>query len=286
MPSVAEYMSPAPPFVEADESLWAADRMMRDFGLHQLPVVTKEGLCGVLTARDTRAMCAMVSSDESPTVGQAMSTDFYVVRPSTPLVHVLRTMASHDYLCALVVDDEAIKGILTNAQALEAVAQMLERDYAAAAAMGPRETRAVVLTEHSHVQMLLRRTRAAAHAVRLSVASDHAVEKLHDAARHLVLAIGAHLELEDRVLAPALARLPEYGQERAAQMVAEHRRQTQEADAVVRALGRRDQPVQALANRLDEIMSRFEADLAREERLLLSSDLLRDDDTVTALPVG
>jgi hypothetical protein len=223
MPSVAEYMSPAPPFVEAGESLWAAERIMRDFGLHQLPVVTNEGLCGVLTARDTRAMCRLIGSDDGLTVGQAMSADFYVVRPATPLVHVLRTMASHDYFCALVVEDEVIKGILTNAQALDSVAQILEREYAAGVAMAPSETRAVILTEHSHVQMLLRRTRAAAHAVQLSPAPDHSVEKLHDSARHLVLAIGAHIQLEDRVLAPALARLPGYGHERAAEMVAEHR---------------------------------------------------------------
>ena len=69
-------------------------------------------------------------------------------------------------------------------------------------------------------------------------------------------------------------------------MVAEHRRQTSEADALVRALGRRDQPAKALAKRIEEIMSRFEADLARGERLLLSDDVLRDDGTVTTLPVG
>jgi CBS domain-containing protein len=270
--SVAEYMSPAPPFVEADEPLWNAERIMRSFGLNQLPVVAKGELCGVLTARDTRAKVSTKGSDRSLTVSEAMSTDFYVVRPSTPLVHVLRTMASHDYLCTLVVDDERIQGILTSAHALEAAAQLLDRDRTASATLDSDEIRAVLLAEHAHVRMLLRRTHAAASVVRFSSGSDHSLEKLHDAARHLVRGIEAHLRLEEHLLAPALAVRPHDGASFVARMVAGHRRQLQEVDALVKALGQREQRVEALPERLDEIVSRFESDLAREEGLLLALD--------------
>jgi CBS-domain-containing membrane protein len=269
VPNVAQYMSPAPPFVEADEPLWSAERIMRSFGLHQLPVVAKGELCGVLTARDTRAKVSAKGTDRTMTVAEAMSTDFYVVRPSTPLIHVLRTMASHDYLCALVVDDDSIQGILTSAQALEAAVQVLEREATASATMDGDEIRAVLLAEHAHVRMLLRRTQAAASVVRFSTPSDHSLEKLHDAARHLVLGIRAHLQLENRVLAPALALRAHDGAALVARMVTEHRRQLQEVEALVRALGQRDQPVDTLPQRLDEIVTRFEADLTRDEGLLL-----------------
>jgi hypothetical protein len=64
-------------------------------------------------------------------------------------------------------------------------------------------------------------------------------------------------------------------------MVTEHRRQLQDVDALVRALGQRDQPVEALPQQLDEIAARFEAEFVFEEGLLLG---LRHDPR--ALPMN
>ena len=48
---------------------------MRSFALSRLPAVSKGELCGVLTARDTRAKVCANGSDRTLTVVDAMSTD-------------------------------------------------------------------------------------------------------------------------------------------------------------------------------------------------------------------
>ena len=51
--------------------------------LSRLPAVSKGELCGVLTARDTRAKVSANGSDCTLTVVDGMSTEFYVVRLTT-----------------------------------------------------------------------------------------------------------------------------------------------------------------------------------------------------------
>lgn len=261
---------------------------MGELGARQLAVRSQGRLCGVLTERDVRLADAALIAEEGLTVRAVMSTDFYPVAPLAPLAHVVKSMALHDYQCAVVVEEGRVRGVFTTAHAMRALSELLEQQAPVREGLGPGEIREVILTEHIHVESLLERTREAAELVRESSVPKRHVSALRDAAAHLLLAMGALLELETRALAPALRDLPGYGQERALQLAQEHRRQMDETEAMVDALAQADpsQPPSVLAERLEVLTRDLRALLESEQELFLNQELLRDDGIVTDFTAG
>jgi len=294
---IADYMREASCSIEAHEPLRSAERLMEEQHVRELPVCQNGRCCGVIRQADLRLAARNRDYDAEArprarerrteaTVGEAMSDEFYPVMPTAPLAHVVRTMAAHGYHYAVVIERDEVKGIFTTTQALGALSELLEQQPDTRDGIGPGDIRAVILTEHSHVRSLLERARAAASAVREPAAEESEVYRLRHAMERLLSAMSAHVDLEDRALAPALTALPGYGKERAEQLVLEHRRQTSETRDIVQALAAPDQAGPVLASKLQDLIDRLETGLSDEEALLLNLDLLRNDGIVTECNAG
>jgi acetoin utilization protein AcuB len=280
---VVDYMTVSAETLEMEQPLAEASVRMRELGVLHLPVLDHGHLRGVLWRRDLALVESLPQSSAALSVGDVMGVDLYPVTASAPLGHVARTLAEHDYPCAVVMEHGSVRGTLTAAQALRALAGLSEQGEVAES-MGPSEVRAVILTEHAHVTTLIERTRLAARRAQHGTDALREARSLRDAARHLLTAMCAHLDLEDRILAPALAELPGFGKQRAEQLIDEHRHQTIQTDSALLALENPDPA--ALAQTLERVMTKLETELAREEELLLNLDLLRDDGIVTECDAG
>jgi hypothetical protein len=84
----------------------------------------------------------------------------------------------------------------------------------------------------------------------------------------------AHLDLEDAVLVPALREVDAWGGVRADSLLQHHQAQRQELRVL---LDPENTDVARLSRRLSLIIAELRADMAHEERDILSLNLLRDD---------
>lgn len=280
--TVADYMTVAPYSIGLDQSLRTARLRMRDHRIRHLPVLEGGVLHGVVSERDIAMVEALGEVDiDNLTVEEAMSGEPYTVASSAPLARVARAMAAHKYGCAVVIERERVKGILTTTDALRALADLLEESGAAREPMAPSQARAVILAEHVHIRALLDRVDLAAKRILSGGAfEDSVVTTLRVFAQHLVTALSAHIELENRVLVPALAEEPGYGRVRSERLLGEHRAQQGEIERFARSLEHDDEPPAALATSVRELVSTLRQDMDIEESTLLGTDILRDDDIV------
>jgi acetoin utilization protein AcuB len=276
--TVADYMTMAPFSIGLDQPLRAAEQRMREYGIRHMPVLEGGVLFGVLTARDIATVQAIDANLDELTVEEAMTPEPYTVSASTPLSRVARAMAEHKYGCAVVMERERVKGILTTTDALRALSEVLEDRGAAYESMPPSQARAVILAEHVHVRALLDRAEAAAKSVLAQRGVElPAVHSLRDAARHLITALTAHFELENRVLVPVLSEVPGFGALRAERLLREHEEQTRQVRTISDALRDREASPVALAERVDGLVAALREDMRIEEATLLDANLLRDD---------
>ena len=134
-----------------------------------------------------------------------------------------------------------------------------------AGGMNPSQVREYV--GHQHIQLRILFVE-----VRRALAEDR---DPRPAILKLVYEVREHLDLEDRLLVPALRAIDRWGPQRASEVAAEHARQREELTALRERLrsSERSQAVEAAASLLAELT----ADMDAEERDLLSPELLRDD---------
>jgi acetoin utilization protein AcuB len=285
--TVADYMTVAPYSIGLDQSLRAAAERMREHGIRHMPVLEGGVLFGVLTERDIATVQAIDVNLEELTVEEAMTPEPYTVSASTPLSRVARAMAEHKYGCAVVMEKERVKGIFTTTDALQGLADVLEERGAAYESMPPSQARAVILAEHVHVRALLDRAETAARNI-LShrPVEPEAVQSLHQAARHLVTALAAHFELENRVLVPVLQEVPGFGAVRAERLLHEHTEQTRQLDTISDALRDPEASPVALAVRVEGFVTLLREDMLIEEATLLDASVLRDDDILEDCATG
>ena len=137
------------------------------------------------------------------------------------------------------------------------------------------EARERIFAQHETIRMLLRAAgtvadMAAGGARRVADLLPHYLESVR-------ATLEQHLGYEERLLLPILESDPPLGPERARRLRAEHRRQRAELAAL--ALERDQIAVRpgAVAQRLRALIDAFLADMADEERVLLTRDVLRDD---------
>jgi Hemerythrin HHE cation binding domain len=129
--------------------------------------------------------------------------------------------------------------------------------------MRPSEVRDLVGRQHVQLRILFVEVRGT-----LEDDPRRAIERL-------VREVWQHLDMEDRVLVPALRELDAWGPVRAAEIDAEHARQRAELNYLrdLARHGERELAVEGARTLLDELV----ADMDAEERDLLDPDLLRDD---------
>jgi len=101
----------------------------------------------------------------------------------------------------------------------------------------------------------------------LRAGEQGARDSLRSSAESLLEAFEQHLELEDRILAPALEETPGFGPERSREMVEHHERQQEMLRAAISEL--HDADADALADRITEVARDLREDMEREDRDLL-----------------
>ena len=141
--------------------------------------------------------------------------------------------------------------------------------------LSPSEVRARILSEHVFIRSraeqlleLIQRVRAGDRSAEQALIQEGCAF-LEDLIRHI--------EHENRVLVPALREIDAWGEVRADEVLAEHREQVAEARSLIEALADAFTRASVAADQLEDFLAILATDMASEERLLLSPDLLRDD---------
>jgi hypothetical protein len=271
-------MTVAPHSVGQDLSLSVALRRMQELKTRHLPVLEEGRLKGIISDRDVALAEAFGLNPEQVSVEEAMCSEPYTVSSHTPLSRVARAMAAHKYTCAVVTDSGELRGIFTTTDALRALSEVLEELGPEQESMAPSQVREVMHTEHVNIRQLLERAEDQAQQVMADQDyGDREVRALRDAARQLYTGLSAHIELEDRILAPALKQTDAWGDIRAAALMNEHAEQKRAVEGALIELDDLAQPARALAVHLHELVEHIRAELMNEEETLLNEELLRDD---------
>ena len=139
--------------------------------------------------------------------------------------------------------------------------------------MNPSDVRARVLAEHLWLSEKLTRLEATAAAVLAGDRGDPA--RLRERALNLCESLSFHLATEDEILIPLLRDLDAWGEVRVERVESDHQAQRAEV-AELRRRAEEDDPT-SLANAVLSFTHALRADMANEEQMSLSCDLLRDD---------
>lgn len=126
IPTIQKYMTMVPHTIGADQPLSKAEKMMAEYRVRHLPVLSGSKLVGVLSERDVRLVESFkdVNPDEV-TVEEAYTPEPYITSPTSSLADVCAEMAAHKYGCVLVCDNHKLVGIFTWVDALKAFDELL-----------------------------------------------------------------------------------------------------------------------------------------------------------------
>jgi CBS domain-containing protein len=121
-------MSRAPRHVPAGVSVAQVAGLMRSEGIRHVLVMEGDQLIGVVSDRDVRGLRVTEERTLSPSspVATVMSEPPIVVDPETPLTAAARAMLEHKIGAVVVLDGGRPVGILTRADALEALLNAVE----------------------------------------------------------------------------------------------------------------------------------------------------------------
>ncbi len=128
MPRIGSVMTPFPYYLDPDDFLDTARRLMAEHGIRHLPVMEKGRPAGVITDQDMRRAAAVGGPDAELRVGDLALSEACQVDISTPLDLVLSEMASRLLDSALVLKGGRLVGIFTATDACRAFAEFLRRE--------------------------------------------------------------------------------------------------------------------------------------------------------------
>jgi acetoin utilization protein AcuB len=125
-PTVERFMTRSPHTIDDDQPLQRGHELMREYDVRHLPVLRGGKLVGMLSQRDLYFIETLASVDpDDVAVGEAMSTDTYVVGPRATLRKVAEEMAAQRYGSVVVMNRGEVVGILTTVDAIRALSQIL-----------------------------------------------------------------------------------------------------------------------------------------------------------------
>jgi CBS domain-containing protein len=125
---VRNWMSRAPLHVPLNVSVAQVAGLMRSEGIRHVLVMEGDQLVGVVSDRDLRGLRTTGAPTVSPSspVVTVMSEPPIVVDPETPLTEAVRAMLEHKIGAVVVLDGGRPVGILTRADALDALLNAVE----------------------------------------------------------------------------------------------------------------------------------------------------------------
>ncbi|MFQ5847500.1 MAG: CBS domain-containing protein [Candidatus Methylomirabilales bacterium] len=134
--TVGKIMSQAPVVVEPQAPLREACRLMAEHHIRHIPVVSADGLVGVISDRDVRESLPAPSSQAGSAecaaamdriaVWEVMVEEVVTVTPRTPLAQAVHLLAGHKIGCLPVMDSGRLVGIVTETDVLQAFAGLLD----------------------------------------------------------------------------------------------------------------------------------------------------------------
>ena len=139
----------------------------------------------------------------------------------------------------------------------------------------PSTIRERILCDHAVLRRMLSRIEVLARSV-LEGRNGFGQELLLQASA-LEATLRDHLELEERILVPALLEADAWGPQRVERFHVEHARQREIMDALWRAHPLRERPTLEVALVLWGFARLLRGDMASEERISLNANVLRDD---------
>lgn len=126
IPTVRQFMTPAPHSIGVDQPLSRAHAMMREHHIRHLPVLSGGRLMGVVSERDLHLLETLAGVDpREVAVAEAMSTVVYAVPPDTALDEVALEMAEHRYGCVVVMHGDRLAGVFTTVDLARALVALL-----------------------------------------------------------------------------------------------------------------------------------------------------------------
>ena len=129
VPMIDKYMTVMPHTINYTMPVKTAFEMMREYHIRHLPVQNAGKLVGILTDRDIKLASSFAGASELK-VEEVMTPDPYVVRPHTPLDHVVLEMAEHKFGCAVIEQENGkVVGIFTATDGLRVLGGILQENY-------------------------------------------------------------------------------------------------------------------------------------------------------------
>jgi acetoin utilization protein AcuB len=130
IPSIKSVMTPFPYWIEIDDSIVNAKKMMEEHNIHHLPVKEKGNLAGVISDKIiqiTQANSKLVNSNIS--VREICILNPYIVDLMEPLDIVAYQMAERKVSSALVVKQGRLAGIFSSVDACRCLANLLRSHH-------------------------------------------------------------------------------------------------------------------------------------------------------------
>lgn len=115
-------MHASPLTITQRDSLAAAQALMERAGIHQLPVVEKGVLVGILSDRDLHAHTGYL---ERTKVDAAMSSEPATVAPADSAVHAAQLLLARKINALPVVEGTQLVGIVSRSDVLRLLVQIL-----------------------------------------------------------------------------------------------------------------------------------------------------------------
>jgi len=265
---ISELMRSSSYDVDAAVPLAGVAEHMSNGGIDLVPVRRDGVPVGFLLQADVNRLEEIVDT-EAVTVGQVMRRDVCTVRVHARLSAAVRAMSVSGAGVALVMDEPRIVGWLTALAAMRILAEP------GAGGLSASEVRAQILEEHVHLADQLKHVADLAGAT-LSGKTD-AVAQLRSRGVMLYRELCDHLDVEDRILAPALGDTPGFGPLRKQQLLAHHAEQRSELREALSRLESGGGSDVEVASELLRLVAVIRDDMAQEERDLLDPNLLTDE---------
>lgn len=133
---VRDYMTASPQTLGADHSLLDAVLIMRRGGFRHIPIMEDGQVVGVLSERDVAraapSLLVPLPPDdynrvfEDTEVSKVMTKNAVITSPDTPLSEAVDVVRSNRLGCLPVLDGGEVVGIITNADMLRALYELLQ----------------------------------------------------------------------------------------------------------------------------------------------------------------
>jgi acetoin utilization protein AcuB len=122
VPTVSQLMTRMPLELDRNDSIAQAKKAMARHGIRHIPVMSGAKLYGIVSERDIDILLAAVAgADMKLTLAELCAPDPYQVLPTAKISEVAAEMAERRIGSAVVVDAQAVVGIITATDMMRAL---------------------------------------------------------------------------------------------------------------------------------------------------------------------